>query len=139
MQYLMQIVLIKKEECHIWCKVIYNIGTEILLPTSNLHNSTLRGRTETIFGRIICYFLRSIFLARSQGCSDTKKNWFVWLCSLRFQKNMDFCRRRHNKLKLLRSKNQWYMIIRPFISMKSICSCVFSWSRALKTIMLMSF
>ena len=31
----------------IYKKVIYNIGTEILLLTSNLHNSTLRGRTET--------------------------------------------------------------------------------------------
>ena len=27
-------------------KVIYNIGTEIIMLTSNLHNSTLRGRTE---------------------------------------------------------------------------------------------
>ena len=27
-------------------KVIYNIGTEILMLTSNLHNSTLRGRTD---------------------------------------------------------------------------------------------
>ena len=27
-------------------KVIYNIGTEILMLKRNLHNSTLRGRTE---------------------------------------------------------------------------------------------
>ena len=55
-----------------------------------------------------------------------------------FQKNIDFCRRRQNKLKLLRLKNQWYMMIRQFISMKSICSCVFWWSQALKTIILTS-
>ena len=29
-------------------KVIYNIGTKILMLTSNLHNSTLRGRTEML-------------------------------------------------------------------------------------------
>ena len=28
-------------------RVIYNIGTEILMLTSNLHNSALRGRAET--------------------------------------------------------------------------------------------
>ena len=54
-------------------------------------------------------------------------------------KNMDFCRRRQNKLKLLRSKNQWYMMIWPFIYMKSICWIVFWYSHALKTIHLMSF
>ena len=32
--------------CIIFEKVIYDIGTEILMLTSNLHNSTLRGRTE---------------------------------------------------------------------------------------------
>ena len=29
-------------------KIIYNIGTEILMLTLNLHNSTLRGRTEML-------------------------------------------------------------------------------------------
>ena len=32
----------------IYKKVIYDVGTEILMPTSNLHNSTLRGPTEMI-------------------------------------------------------------------------------------------
>ena len=31
-----------------WQKVIYNIGTELLMLTSNLHNSTLRDRTKMI-------------------------------------------------------------------------------------------
>ena len=72
---------------------------------------------------------------------------------------MDFGRRRHNKLKRLHFgvknivfsainfqwkhknyiKNRCNMMIRPFISMKSISSCVFWWSPASKTINLMSF
>ena len=37
-------------------KVIYNIGTEIIMPTSNLHNSTLRGPTETSLSGNYCKF-----------------------------------------------------------------------------------
>ena len=97
-------------------KVIYNIGTEILMLTSNLHNSTLRGRTE-----MLVYDPESSDRDLSFGLGPRAvAAIFRILCFF-----MNFCRRRQNKLKLLHSKIDAYMMIRPFISMKSISSCVF--------------
>ena len=119
-----------------YTKVIYNIGTEILMLQCDLHNLTQEAPTELSFSAKKSW-------DRDQkneiGPSAVVTTWEKMDFSFRSLKNMDFCRRRHNKLKLLRSKSQWYMMIRPFISMKSICWCVFWWSHALKTINLMSF
>ena len=91
-----------------------------------------------------CALKRWSFLVLSEMhtnflCRVISWNTQEYRCSVAECKNKYFCRRRQNKLKLLRSKNRWYVMIRSFICMKSICSCVFSWSHALKTTILKSF
>ena len=113
-------------------KVIYNIGTEILMLKRNLHNSTLRGRTKLIFSRIAYSSWRSIRWRGSQPGSNFKQkcsltNVKKWILAAGSVISWSFCTQKLN------------MTIRPIISMKSTCSCVFLWSQALKTIILMSF
>ena len=81
-------------------RVIYNVGTEILMLQRNLHNSTQEARTE-LSPCVPKSENRELNNEIGPSAVATTKKKDVPLCSLKNTKNMDCCRRRHNKLKLL--------------------------------------
>ena len=85
----------------------------------SLHNSTFRGRKQPIFS-VFSTIQRSIELDRSQDCRSNFKKVNFPFCILKIRLKIDVCRRRHNKLKLLRSKNQLCMMIRPCFSNQNV-------------------
>ena len=64
-------------------RVKYKIGAEILMPKRNLHNTTLRGRTETTLSRIytVSYALYDQVGPRAVGATKKKREIFFGFAS----------------------------------------------------------